>query len=98
MRLRQRIESQFDSLKLMKGLRSARNGTRLLLTGILRLHPGQRQGKVLNIVESALIKRALADGHDLLNQQGTKTKVHVIKSKGNTASRQIVPLKMFVER
>ena len=54
--------------------------------------------KVLDIVESALIKNALAQGHDLLNQQGTKTRVHVIKSRGNSSSRQVCPLTMLAER
>jgi hypothetical protein len=54
--------------------------------------------KVLDIVESALIKNALAQGHDLLNQYGKKEKVHVIRSRGNSSSRQIAPLTMFAER
>jgi hypothetical protein len=72
----------------MMGLKQARAGRRILLTARLLLHPGQQKNKVLNVAESALIKRTLSAGHDLLNQQGTKTKVHVIRSKGNTWSRQ----------
>jgi hypothetical protein len=96
--LRSRIEGQFNNLRLMVGIRNAQNGRRILLIGRLSLHPGQRKKKVLDIVESALIKRALAEGHDLLNQQGTKTKVHSIKSEGNSSSRQIAPLTILVER
>ena len=97
--LRSRIEGQFKSnVPLMVGLQKAPNGRRILLVGRVSLHPGQQKAKVLDIVESALIKHALAQGHDLLNQQGTKTKVHAIKSKGNSSSRQIAPLKMLVER
>jgi len=82
----------------MVGLQHAPNGRRILLVGRVSLHRGQQKAKVLDIVESALIKHALAQGHDLLNQQGTKTKVHAIKSKGNHTSRQVAPLKMLVER
>ena len=80
------------------GLKQAQAGRRILLIARLILHPGQQKKKVLDIVEFALIKHALAEGHDLLNQQGTRTKVHDIRSKGNASSRQIAPLTMFVER
>jgi hypothetical protein len=97
-KLRGRIEGQFNNLKLMMGLKSAPSGRRILLVARLSLKPGQQMSKVLDIVESAIIKNALAQGHDLLNQHGTKTKVHTISSKGNSSSRQIAPLKMFAER
>jgi hypothetical protein len=98
LKLRTRIEQQFNNVRLMMGVKQAPAGHRILLAGRIILHPGQRKDKVLNIVESALMKRALADGHDLLNQQGTKTKVHTIRSKGNTSSRQVAPLQMLAER
>jgi hypothetical protein len=97
-RLRGRIEGQFNNLKLMMGIKNATSGHRILLVARLYLKPGQQMSKVLDIVESAIIKHALAQGHDLLNQQGTKTKVHTINSKGNSSSRQVAPLKMFAER
>ena len=98
-KLRKRIEQQFKSnVRLMMGLRQADIGRRILLVGRLRLHPGQQKKRVLDIVEASLIKHALAQGYDLLNQQGTKTKVHAIKSKGNHSSKQIAPLTMLVER
>jgi hypothetical protein len=98
LKLKNRIDGQFNNLRLMMGLKQADNGRRILLVGRLNLHRGQQKKKVLDIVESALIKHALAGGHDLLNQQGTKTKVHVIKSEGNGWSRKAVPLKIFAER
>ena len=96
--LRSRIDGQFNNLRLMTGVKEAQVGRRILLVGRLVLHRGQQMKKVLDIVESALIKRALAEGHDLINQHGTKTKVHTIRSKGNSASRQIAPLTILVER
>lgn len=97
-RLKGRIEGQFNNLRLMMGIKNAPAGRRILFVARLYLKRGQQMGKVLDIVESALIKNALAQGHDLLNQQGTKTKVHVIRSKGNNLSRQVAPLTMFAER
>lgn len=97
-RLRGRIEGQFNNLRLMMAIKNAQTGNRILLVARLQLQRGQQMSKVLDIVESALIKNSLAQGHDLLNQQGTKTKVHVIRSQGNSSSRQIAPLTMFAER
>lgn len=97
-RLSGRIEGQFNNLKLMKGIENAHAGHRILLVARIYLKPGQRMSKVLDIVESAIIKHALAQGHDLLNQQGTKTSVHVIGSKGNASSQQVAPRTMFAER
>jgi hypothetical protein len=98
-RLRNRIEQQFKSnVHLMIGLQQADIGRRLLLVGRLKLHRGQRKKKVLDIVESSLIKHALTQGHVLLNKQGVRTSVHTIKSKGNRSSKQVAPLTMLVER
>jgi len=97
-KLRGRIEGQFNNLRLMMGIKNAQAGHRILLIARLYLKRGQRMSKVLDIVESALIKNALTQGHDLLNQQGTRTKVHVIRSEGNSSSRQVAPLTMFAER
>lgn len=97
--LRDRIEKQqFNNLRLMMGVKKAHSGRRILLVARLNLKRGQRMNRVLDIVESALIKHALAQGHDLLNQQGTKTSVHLIRSKGNSSSRQVAPLTMYAER
>jgi hypothetical protein len=98
LKLRGRIKGQLNNAGLMMGIKNAQAGRRILLVGHLKPHPGQQKGKVLDIVESALIKHALAAGCDLLNKQGVKTRVHVIRSKGNTASKQVAPFRMLVER
>jgi hypothetical protein len=98
LRLRKRIENQLNNVRLMMGIKNSQAGKRILLVAHLKLHPGQRKGKVLDIVESALIKHALASGCELLNKQGVKTKVHVIRSEGNTSSKRVAPLRMLVER
>lgn len=98
-RLRNRIKSHLKgSVQLMVGIKRSQHGHRILLFGRLKLHPGQQQKKVLKIVEKALIKHALAEGYELLNKQGVKAKVHVIKSKGNTASKHVAPLRMLAEK
>jgi hypothetical protein len=98
LKLRNRIENQLNNVRLMMGVKNAQAGRRILLVGTLKLHPGQQKEKVLDITESALIKHSLAAGCELLNKQGVKTRVHVIRSKGNTASKQVAPFRMLVER
>jgi hypothetical protein len=98
-KLRNRIKGHLQgNVRLMMGIKKAQAGQRILLVASLKLHPGQREEKVLEIVEKALIKYALAAGYELLNKQGVKTRVHVIKSKGNTSSKQIAPLRMLAEK
>lgn len=98
-RLKKRIEQQFkNNVRLMISLQQADIGRRILLVGRLKLNRGQRKKKVLDIVESSLIKHALTQGHVLINKQGVKTDVHTIKSKGNRSSKQVAPLTMLVER
>jgi hypothetical protein len=98
-RLKIRLKQQFNNTRLMKGIERATLGHRILIIGEIQLRPGQKAPQVLNVVESALIEHALANGHDLLNKQGTKTPVHVIRSSsGNLASRQVAPLIMYVRR
>jgi len=99
LKLRKRIGQHFKSnVRLMIRLKRADIGHRILFVGRLKLGRGQQKKKVLKIVESSLIKHALTQGHDLLNKQGIKTRVHTIKSKGNRSSKQVAPLTMLVER
>ena len=98
-KLRSRIGHHFKgNVRLMLRLKEADMGQRILLVGRLKLGRGQQKKKVLNVVESSLIKHALTQGHVLLNKQGVKTRVHTIKSKGNRSSKQIAPPAMLVER
>lgn len=93
--LRQRILlQQFNNAKLMNGIKQAEAGSRMLLIGEVDLRGGQRVKRVLDVVESALIEYALANGHELLNKQGTRTPVHVINFTGNRTSRQVAPLRL----
>lgn len=97
-RLKNRVEQQLGHLKLMKKIESSPNGRRFLLVARVDFLPGQQERKVLTIVERALIKHALAQGHQLLNHQETKTKVHAIRSTGNKSFKSFANALMLVER
>ena len=82
--LRGRIKGHFkSSVRLMNKIRDGKNGQKVVVTGELHTKSGQSVDKALVIVETALIKHAMAEGHDLLNVAGTKTRVHTIRSTGN---------------
>jgi hypothetical protein len=82
--LRGRIKGHFArSVKLMRKIKDAKNGQKVVLAGEWRAKGGQNQAKALAIIESALIKYALAEGHDLFNVAGARTPVHTINSSGN---------------
>lgn len=98
-RLRKRIEYQLkNNVRLMKGIENAESGKRFILHGEVLLAPGQQQEKVLDIIEKAYIKTALSQGYELLNKQGTRTKVHRIKSEGRKHHHNPFPRKMNVEK
>lgn len=95
--LRGRIKQQLNNLRLMKQVQDwNKNGARVLLLGYLKLHGAQDEAKVLNIVERALIEHGLAEGHPLVNVQGTKKPVHTLTFRGNRSSEQVAPREMFV--
>ena len=98
-KLKSRLKQQFNNARLMKGIEHAPIGHRILIVGEIQLRPGQKAAQVLNVVESALIEHALANGYNILNKMGTKTPVHVIRSSnGSIASRQVAPLIMHVRK
>jgi len=78
--LKQRIQQQFNNLKLMKGIEKAPPGKRRLMIARVKLRPGQNQDSVLKVAEKACIESALSQGFELLNKQGVKEKVHSIVS------------------
>lgn len=82
--LRSRIKGHFKgSVRLMNKIKDAKIGQKVVLAGEWRAKPGQSAHKALAIIESALIKYAIAEGHDLLNVVGARTPVHTINSSGN---------------
>ncbi|HEY2512838.1 MAG TPA: hypothetical protein VGI39_18355 [Polyangiaceae bacterium] len=84
--IRKRIGQHLTSnVRLMKAIQKARNGERVLLTGEWIAKKGQQEGRVLQLIEAALIKFALAEGHEIVNDKGTKTSVHTLSMKGNRA-------------
>jgi hypothetical protein len=93
--IRNRVRGQRNNLGLMLHLKNAKNGLRVVLAGKFIPKRGQQEEKSLDLLERALIRYFLSEGHDLVNKQGVRLRRHEIKSKG---SKRIFPRLMFVDR
>jgi hypothetical protein len=96
-RIRGRVKGQLNNLRLMQHLRSAKAGRRFVLCCRLATKPGQRLEKCLLLIERALIRHFLSEGHDLVNKQGARLLRHEITSSGRHPKR-LIPRLMYVER
>lgn len=93
--IRWRVRGQFRNLPLMLHLKNAKSGKRVIFAGRFISKPGQREEKCLPLLERALIRYFLSEGHDLVNKQGSRLRRHEITSKN---PRRLVPRLMFVDR
>ena len=97
--VRQRIHQHLNgNVRLMTALRDAKIGSRVVLVGELRTKPGQQAAKVLRLIEAALIKYALAEGHEIVNSLGTKTPHHELSMEGNRLAVGLFRSSMKLER
>ena len=94
--VRSRVKGHFNNLRLMRHLEEAKNGRRVVIVGYPVTKPGQRMEKVLTLLERGLIRHFLSEGHDLVNQQGTRLRRHSIESSG--IPKAFVPTLMYLER
>ncbi len=94
-KLKSRIKGQRNNLKLMKGIQRAAIGRRVLVVGEFMPKPGQNADKCLPLIEQALIRHFLSEGHDLLNIAGTHLATHSINSEKVTG--HFIPNKIYFE-
>lgn len=98
MRLRSRIRGQFNNVRLMLGIANSPGRKRVLLAGELIGKPGQELASTLDVVERALIEYATLNGSPLLNQQGTKPRMHNLSFSGARVIRTWVPRHLSVRK
>jgi len=95
--IRSRIRGQLKNLPLMLHLKNAKTGKRIVVAGRFVARPGQTPKKCLPLIERSLIRYFLAEGHDLVNKQGTRLRRHEISSKGKHPKR-FIPGLMYLDR
>jgi hypothetical protein len=93
--IRVRARGQLKNLSLMLHLQKAKSGKRVIFVGRFMPKPGQQEKKCLILLERALIRYFLSEGHDLVNIQGARLRRHEITSRN---PRWMVPKLMFVDR
>lgn len=94
--VRARIKTQRNSLKLMKHIRDAKTGKRVLLIGLFR-GPEARARESITLIERTLIRHFLSGGHDLANKAGTLIRKHEVVSSGFFRKTDI-PARMSLEK
>ncbi len=90
-------EHLVGNVPLMLRMRKAKTGNRVVIAGVLKTRPGQQLKKCLLLIERAFIRHFLSEGHDLINEQGTRLRQHEIYSDGPQPKR-IFPKAMYVNR
>jgi hypothetical protein len=95
--IRSRLKGQMNNLRLMQHLRNAKTGKRIVLAGKIMTKPGQHLEKSLALIERALIRYFLSEGHDLVNKQGARLRHHQVVSSGKHPKR-FIPNAMYLER
>jgi len=95
--IRGRVKGHFNNLRLMQHLNNAKTGKRIVLAGRLLTKPGQQMAKSTALVERALIRYFLSEGHDLVNKQGTRLRRHELESSGKHPKR-FFPRLMYIEK
>lgn len=96
-RIRNRVKVQLNNLRLMQHLKNAKAGKRIVLAGCIVTKPGQQRDRCLPLVERALIRYFLSEGHDLVNKQGVRLRRHEVASSGKFPKR-FFPSLMYVEK
>ncbi len=95
--IRSRVDRQLNNSRLIQHMKTAKIGKRILLVGRFVPKPGQRESDCLPLLERALIRHFVSDGHDLVNIQGTRLRQHEITSAGKHP-RRFVPTLMYLEK
>ena len=94
--LRQRLTTHLNTVKIIQAIRDFPGGNRFILFCTFELKRGQQIERVLEVVERGLIDKALTEGHELINVQGTRTPKHTINFQGNRCSEAVSGRQMFV--
>jgi hypothetical protein len=85
------------AVQIMEAVRHAENGARWLVFGVFKTKRGQQEDRLLEIVERALIAHYLAQGHVLINTQGTRIPTNEITNIRNDLQK-LIPMQLQVEQ
>lgn len=87
--IKARLNTQFNTVRLMNGIKKSGRGNKVLIYCTIKLKGGQKLEKALATLEKNLIKHAFSEGHELLNKHGSKIHFHEINFSGNRISQSL---------
>ena len=96
LRIRRRVKGQTNNLRLMTHVRDAQTGKRVVIPGVIKTRPGQQIEKAMTLVERALIRHFLSEGHDLVNISGATLRRHELVS--THRPMRFVPPVMYLDK
>lgn len=96
--LQQRISQHLQYVPLMMALQKVPSGARFVHLGTLQGKRGQNQKSALERVERGMIKYALAQGCEIVNEKGAKTPYDEIQFFGNRDCTRVFGGTMHLER
>ena len=94
--VRGRIKGQMNNHRLMKHVRDAKTGSRVVMVGSVIPKPGLQIENCLTLVERTLIRYFLAKGDDLVNISGTRLRSHEVVS--THRPKRFVPGTMYLDK
>jgi hypothetical protein len=95
--MRSRVWGHRNNLPLMMHLKKAKQGKLVVRIGVFKARPRQTPIKCIPIIERALIRYFLSEGHDLVNKVGTRLRRHEISTVGRHPN-MFIPKLMYVDR
>jgi hypothetical protein len=94
--IRGRVWDHRKNLPLMMHLKKAKDGQRVVRAGVFDARTGQKVKKCLPLIERALIRYFLSEGHDLVNKAGARLGRHELASDGRYPNL-FIPKLMFLD-
>lgn len=80
----------------MMHLKNAKDGQRVVRIGVFESRSGQKVKKCLPLIERALIRYFLSEGHDLVNKAGARLGRHELASDGKHPNL-FIPKLMYLD-
>ena len=96
-KIRGRMRTQLNNLRLMQHVLNAKSGKRVVLAGALKTRRGQQLQKTLALAEKALIRYFLSEARDLVNVSGVRISRHELVSSG-TYPKRFFPRVVYLEK
>ena len=84
-----------NNVRLLRRIQNKESGSRAVAFGVFKPKPGQQVEKCISLIEKALIRHFISEGHNLLNISGVNITKHTLSS--DKVYRKLLPHKILFE-